>query len=165
MSARQSKGFRKASAHIESRIRKGAETRGFSVARVLTHWGDVVGEEIARVCQPVDMRYGKAGLGATLTVCTTGARAPMLEMQKEAIRARVNAVYGYAAVGKIRITQTAATGFAEEQSAYEAPKPPAKPPKAATQAAATVADPALRAALETLGGHVYSKSNHQDQDP
>lgn len=164
MSPGPRRGFKTAAAHIETRIRKGAETRGFSVTRVLTHWADVVGEDIARVCEPVDMRYGRAVLGATLTVCTTGARAPMLEMQKEAIRTRVNAIYGYAAVGKIRITQTAPTGFAEAQSTYDAPKKaPAPLPPEATRTVADVSDPDLRKALETLGGHVYSKSN--DQDP
>lgn len=163
MSPGPRRGFKKAAAHIETRIRKGAETRGFSVTRVLTHWSEVVGEDIARVCDPVDIRYGKAGLGATLTVCTTGSRAPMLEMQKETLRTRVNAIYGYAAVSKIRITQTAPTGFAEDQTAYAAPKKaPAQPSPEATKTVAGVGDPDLRKALETLGGHVYSKSNDQD---
>ncbi len=163
MSPGPRRGFKTAAAHIETRIRKGAETRGFSVTRVLTHWADVVGEDIARVCEPVDMRYGRAGLGATLTVCTTGARAPMLEMQKEAIRTRVNAIYGYAAVGKIRITQTVPTGFTEPKASYEAPtKRAVPPPPEAARQMAEVNDPDLRRALETLGRSVYSKSKDLD---
>ncbi|MEL7344969.1 MAG: DUF721 domain-containing protein, partial [Pseudomonadota bacterium] len=70
----------------------------------------------------------------------------------------------YAAVGKIRITQTAPTGFAEPKAGYDAPpKKPMSPSPKATKAAASVGDADLRRALETLGGHVYSKSN--DQDP
>jgi hypothetical protein len=42
----------------------------------------------------------------------------MLEMQKEILRARVNACYGYNAIARIRITQTAPTGFAEGQAAF-----------------------------------------------
>ena len=160
MSPTPRQGFKKAAAHVESRIRKGAESRGFSVSRVLTNWADVVGAEVAKVCDPVDMRYGRAGLGATLTLCTTGARAPMIEMQKEAIRARVNAVYGYAAVGKIRITQTAPTGFAEDQASYAPPpKRSAEPSPEIKASAAAIRDPELRAALETLGANVYSRSN------
>lgn len=163
MSPRKRQGFKTAAAHLETRIRKGAETRGFSVSRVLTHWADVVGEDISRVCDPVDMKYGRAGLGATLTICTTGARAPMLEMQKEAIRSRVNAVYGYAAVSKIRITQTAPTGFAEPKATYEAPpKRAVPPPPEAARHMAEVNDPDLRRALETLGRNVYSKSKDLD---
>ena len=35
--------------------------------------------------------YGKGGMGATLTLLTTGPMAPMVEMQKERLRERVNA--------------------------------------------------------------------------
>ena len=42
----------------------------------------------------------------------------MLEMQKEQLRAKVNAVYGYNAIARVRITQTAATGFAEGKVAF-----------------------------------------------
>ena len=47
-------------------------------------------------------------MGATLTLLTTGANAPMLEMQKEKLRQKVNAVYGYNAISRVRIT-----GFVE----------------------------------------------------
>lgn len=161
MSARTSprRSFRKASALVEARVRKAAESRGFSVSRVLTNWSDVVGVEVARVCEPVDVRYGKAGLGATLTICTTGAQAPILEMQKEAIRTRVNAAYGYAAVRQIRITQTAATGFAEEPASYSPPlKEPAEPPAEFRRQTVGISDPDLKSALENLAANVTSRT-------
>jgi len=103
------------------------------------------------------MSYGR-GFGATLTLLTTGAFAPIVEMQKERLREKVNAVYGYNAVSRIRITQTAATGFAEAQAAFE--------PKAADPSAEVVADArrdvqgvendALRDALEALGQNIHN---------
>ena len=42
----------------------------------------------------------------------------MLEMEKEHLREKVNAVYGYNAIARIRITQTASTGFAEGQADF-----------------------------------------------
>ena len=119
--------------------------------------------ELAAMARPVKVGYGRDGLGATLTLLTTGAQAPMLSMQCEAIRERVNACYGYRAIAKVRITQTAPTGFAEGEAAFA---PAAKPvsrspdPEVTAQAARTaqgVGDTELRLALEALGANVFSK--------
>jgi hypothetical protein len=158
------KGFARTSTLLRERIRKAGESRGFAVTRVLTHWQEIVGEEIAAICKPVDVKYGRQGIGATLTVLTTGAQAPMLEMQKERIRAKVNGVYGYNAIERLRITQTAATGFAEGQAMFT-PKP--KPARAvvpeeirdeAHDVAAPIADAGLRDALERLATNVLNKT-------
>ena len=156
---RRKRGFERASTLASGRIRSASETRGFAVSRLLTHWAEVVGPDIARVARPVDVKYGQ-GFGATLTLLTTGAEAPMLEMQKDAVRDRVNACYGYAAIQKVRITQTAATGFAEGRAVFD-PAPKQKPtvlpvkPEAA-EAARSVGDDTLRKALERLGTNVLS---------
>ncbi len=167
MSQRQSttKGFKRTATLLSDRIRKAGESRGFAVSRVLTHWAEIVGADLANVCRPVNVSYGRGGFGATLTILTTGAQAPMLEMQKEHLRTRVNAVYGYNAIARIRITQTAQTGFAEGQAVFlhadvtaKAPKPdPATQAKA--QAAATgIVDRDLRQALERLGQNVLTNA-------
>jgi len=155
------RGFQQAGALAASRIRAAGESRGFAVSRLLTHWAEVVGPDTARIARPVEVKYGR-GFGATLTLLTTGAEAPMLEMQKDAIRDRVNACYGYAAIQKVRITQTAATGFAEGRAVFDpAPKRPAAPAPVAPEArqvAEVVRDGDLRAALERLGTYVLSQT-------
>ncbi len=106
-----------------------------------------------------------SGIGATLTLLTTGANAPFVEMAKEALRARVNAVYGYNAVTRISITQTAPQGFAEAQAIFAGrpPRPAAPPPpdpavSAEAQATAEgVRDPGLREALEAMGRTILSR--------
>ena len=65
---------------MQTRIRTASETRGFAVTRLLTHWSEIVGEATSAIATPVNVSYGKGGMGATLTVLTTGAQAPMLEM-------------------------------------------------------------------------------------
>lgn len=134
------------------------------MSRVVTHWAEVAGQEIARIAQPVKISYGRGGLGATLTVLTTGAQAPMLEMQKEKLRDRVNAAYGYNAISRIHITQTAPTGFAEGQAAF-APKEKTRSPAPDPQKLADmhdtvtpVVDNELRAALERLGHNVLTNA-------
>ena len=160
-------GFKRASTLVQSRIRSAGESRGFAVSRLLTHWPDIVGPDIARAARPVEVTYGR-GMGATLTVLTTGAEAPMLEMQKETIRERVNACYGYAAISKVRLTQTSATGFSDGRADFDhAPKktaPDTVPKHVADKAhvaAEGVSDPSLRSALERLGTHVLSDRKQQ----
>lgn len=165
-SERRKRGFEPTSSLLMSRIRKAGETRGFAVARVLTHWADIVGAEISSIARPVEISYGRGGMGATLTVLTTGAQAPMLEMQKNTLRDRVNACYGYNAIARIRITQTASTGFAEGRAQFTpAPKRAAKPnPEIQTRVRAEtsdVTDAGLRQALESLGQNIYSKQKRR----
>ncbi|WP_375175895.1 DUF721 domain-containing protein [Pseudooceanicola sp.] len=156
-------GFKSASKLLETRIRQAGETRGFAVTRLLTHWEEIAGD-LATMARPVDVTYGRQGFGATLTLLTTGPMAPMVEMQKETLRGKVNAVYGYNAISRVRVTQTAATGFAEGQVDFtmkSAPQPKQPPaPEVLSRArdvADGVGDDSLRSALEALARNVLSK--------
>ncbi|WP_353474442.1 DciA family protein [Salipiger sp. H15] len=158
-------GFAKTSGLLNAQIRKASESRGFAQSRLLTHWDEIVGADIAAMARPVEVSYARQqGLGATLTLLTTGANAPLLEMQKEQLREKVNAVYGYNAIARVRITQTAATGFAEGRVAFghapkaEKPEPSPEIKAEAHRVAEDIHDEGLRAALERLAGNVISKS-------
>lgn len=156
------RGFSRASSLLQTRIRRASEGRGFAESRVLTHWAEIVGEDIASVARPVNVSFAKGGMGATLTVLTTGAQAPMLEMQKDKICERVNACYGYRAISRVRITQTAPTGFSEGRVNFDHAKPAPKvaSPEIKAEAqdlARDVASEDLRLALQSLGTHVLNK--------
>ena len=125
---RRTRGFEAAFGLLKDQVRKAGEARGFAIARLLTHWTEIAGEDMARITRPVKVGYGREGMGASLTLLTTGSHAPMVEMQKEKLRDRVNAVYGYAAISRILLTQTSATGFCEGQAEFT---PTAKPAAAA----------------------------------
>lgn len=161
------KGFARTSSLLRGKIRDASATRGFAQSRLLTEWEEIAGPDMARISRPVEVTYARGGMGATLVLLTTGANAPMLEMEKEKLRDRVNSVYGYSAIARVRITQTAPTGFAEGRVVFDAaPKPdlPAGPGQAARDAAAKQVAPVendeLRAALELLGAHIKTKSNN-----
>ncbi len=163
MARRQSttRGFKRTASVLSPRIRKAGEARGFAVSRLLTHWAEIVGEDIARAAHPVDISYGRQGFGATLTILTTGAEAPLIEMQKQQLREKVNAVYGYNAIARVRITQTAATGFGDAGPSFvHAPRPSPDPRVAgkADDLARPVENDDLRLALERLGRNVLSKN-------
>ena len=159
---RRQRGFEPASGLLKDRIRAAGETRGFAMSRLLTHWPEVAGEALARITRPVKMGYGREGMGATLTLLTASAHAPMVQMQLPALREKVNGVYGYNAISRIMLTQTSATGFAEGQAEFLAaprPEPPPDPALLAEAAstAAPVRDAGLRNALEILAQNVLKR--------
>lgn len=165
------RGFERTSGLLTQRIRAATESRGFAESRVLTHWAEIVGPEIAAIARPVSIGYGRGSFGATLSVLTTGAHAPMLQMQEPRLREKINAVYGYAAISRIRFTQTAPTGFAEGQAQFHpeakaAPAAPGEPCRTrAAEIASDVADEALRKALASLGAQVLNKKSRQPETP
>ncbi len=160
------RGFEPASGLLRDRIRTAGESRGFAVSRLLTAWAEIVGEASARITRPVQVSYGKGGFGATLTVLVQAAHAPMVQMQLPMIREKVNAVYGYAAIRRISLTQTAPVGFAEGQAVFvPAQSVPRPPDPAAVQKACDMArgvgDEGLRGALERLALDFHTRGTQK----
>ncbi|MCP5086771.1 MAG: DUF721 domain-containing protein [Rhodobacteraceae bacterium] len=155
---RSRRGFVQTGGILGAQIRQATEKRGFAETRLLTHWTETVGEAVAKIAQPIKVNYSRQGLGATLTVVCSGANAPMLQMQLPKIIERVNACYGYSAISRIHITQTAPTGFAEPASDFEAkPNEPTISPQAKQQIETSVedvSDDSLRKALADLGENI-----------
>lgn len=161
---RRMRGFEPASGLLKDRIRTAGESRGFAVTRLLTHWPDVVGADLARITRPIKVGYAKGSFGATLSLLVKPTDAPMVQMQLPRIRDRVNACYGYAAIGRVLLTQTAPMGFAEGQAQFLPPPPaaePAPPPPEvvakARDTATGVQDEGLRHALETLAQNILTR--------
>lgn len=159
---RRSRGFQAAASLLADRVQKAAEGRGFAVTRLLTHWPEIAGPQLAAVTRPVRISHPRGGFGATLTLLTTGPMAPMVEMQLPQLRDRVNACYGYNAVSRITLTQTAASGFAEGHASFaHAPRAPQAPDPAvvakAQGVAAQFSDPTLAQAMARLALNVASR--------
>ena len=162
---RRMRGFEAASGLLKEPIRHAGEKRGFAMTRLLTHWAEIVGEDMARITRPVKVGYGREGMGATLSLLCAAAHAPMVQMDLPRMTERVNAVYGYRAIARISLTQTAATGFAEGQAQF-APAPKAAAPQLdpeiaaeAARTAAPVQDEGLRTALEALAQNILTRRN------
>lgn len=170
---RRMRGFEAAASLVANRVRSVGESRGFAVARLLTHWPEVVGPEIAAQTRPVKINHGK-GFGATLTLLVPGAVAPLITMQMEQIRQRVNACYGFNAVARIALTQTAPTGFvdaqgfAEAQAGFAAARRTLRAPDPAqTAQAERIAqdfdDPQLAAAMRQMALNILSRRDTNDR--
>ncbi|MCC5970350.1 MAG: DUF721 domain-containing protein [Pararhodobacter sp.] len=159
------RGFESAAGLVRAPIRKAGESRGFAVTKLLTHWPEIAGRDLAALCRPVKVGYGQGGLGATLTVLASGAAAPLVQMQLPALKERVNACYGYAAIARIQVTQTAAQGFAEAQAPFTsgsniaAPSPQtvARAREVVNTLTEGVGDNGLKSALERLAENVLTR--------
>jgi hypothetical protein len=158
---RRKRGFEAASGLLKDRIRQVGESRGFAIMKLLTHWPEVAGAELAPISRPVKISYARDGMGATLILLAKAAHAPMIQMQLPRLKDRINAVYGYNAIARITLTQTAPTGFAEGQAEFiPAPKTAKAPPIPTSEAKAVaegVGDNALRSALEQLAANVMNR--------
>lgn len=167
---RRKRGFERTFGLVQSRIREATEARGFSETRLLTHWEDIVGEQTAGMSRPIKVSYAKGGFGATLTLLTNGAFAPMVQAELPKIRERVNAVYGYNAISRIHVTQTAPTGFSEGRVAFSMPKKELAPELSKDVIAEAkimsdgVQDEGLRHALEQLAGTFLSRQSTQTKE-
>ncbi|MBF9029521.1 DUF721 domain-containing protein [Rhodobacterales bacterium HKCCE3408] len=157
------RGFEPASKLIGAELRSPMRKRGFAEAKLLTRWPEIVGSEIAELAVPVTLKHGQQ-MGGTLVLLTTGSAAPLVQMRAEEIKARVNACYGYRAVSRVSVTQTAASGFAEGQAEFAAKRKetrPAEPDPAAMNEAEAVigriGDERLRAALARMARRALVK--------
>ncbi len=159
--------FKHVSGLLQGQIRGVGEKRGIPIARLLTHWAEIVGDDIARIARPLNISYSRDGLGGTLTLLAPGPQAPILAMKLESIRNRVNACFGYSAISGIRISQVAPADFyrsgpTEGQQRKTAPEEVAPIIRdRARKAVAEVSDDELRHALERFGEGVLSNLNRK----
>ncbi len=171
MSKRESTthGFKHAASFLRSDLRRVGESRGFSTSEILTRWEEIAGPDLSKVSRPVDVKFTADGFGATLRILVSGAHAPLIEMQKEGLRQRVNQIYGFNAISRIRFTQTAAEGFSNgvaafltESSTEIAKKVDPTVTKKVRKFTNDIQDLRLRGALELLGTSVLSHNKEKE---
>lgn len=128
---------------------------GFVQSSIVSRWREIVGERYARVSAPESIRFpqGKRSDG-TLNMTVAGAHAPMMQHVIPEIIERVNRFFGYGAVAKVVIRQGEIPRPAEPSA-----RPPREPVSVELgESLRTVADPELRAVLESLAQGVAANS-------
>lgn len=160
---RRNRGALPISALVGRVIGPVARKRGFAAADLIAAWAEVVGAELAGCTRPEKIVWprGEANsdLPGVLTIRVEGPRAVVVQHQLGQIVERVNAFFGYAAVGPVRIVQAPLGRTAK-------PPPPDEQPLSAEDEArlratiGTVEDQPLREALDRLGRGVL-KSHKQ----
>ncbi len=132
---------------------------GFVQSSIVTRWREIVGERYARASSPESIRFphGKREEGV-LTILTNGAHAPMMQHVAPVIMEKVNLFFGYQAVAKVVFRQ----GDIAQKAALPVTAPlPIAEPVDLGDSLRTVADPELRAVLESLARGVAAQSEIQ----
>jgi hypothetical protein len=134
---------------------------GFIQGSIVSRWAEIVGERYAKVSSPESIRFptGKKAGGA-LTLLVDGAHAPLIQHLTPMIVERVNRFFGYAAVNWI---------------VFKRGRPPAAPPRPQRpqlrpvpmelgEGLREIADPELRACLESLASRIAASSGPPSLD-
>jgi hypothetical protein len=128
---------------------------GFIQSAIVSRWAEIVGERYARVSSPESIRFptGRKSSGV-LTLLVEGTHSPLLQHLSPLIIERVNRFFGYEAVNRIVFRQ----GKPPARRAVPA-RPQLRPvPKELGEGLRQIADPELRACLESLAGRIAATS-------
>lgn len=128
-----------------------AGRRGLAGADIIAHWRAIVGDELADACAPEKIAWPRAPhgeeAGGVLHVRVDGPLAVEVQHRADEILARVNQMFGYAALARLRIVQAPLPGR---------DRPPPRTPHAPAGPAAEDGGD-LAAALARLARAVHRK--------
>ena len=151
------------SALIGRVIKPVARKRGFAAADLIAAWREVVGGELAECTRPEKIVWPRgdanSDLPGVLTLRVDGPRAVIVQHQTGQIVERVNAFFGYRAVGQVRLVQAPLGSTAKPARADEGPLPREDEARLKSAVSGIDSEP-LRAALDRLGRGVL-KGNKQ----
>ena len=124
---------------------------GFVQGAIVSRWAEIVGERYAKVSSPESIRFptGRKS-GGVLTLQVEGAHSPLLQHLSPLIIERVNRFFGYEAVNRVVFRQGRPPA-----RRVETERPQLSPvPKELGEGLRQIADPELRACLESLAGRI-----------
>ena len=131
-----------------------AQKRGFAAADLIAGWAEVVGADLAEWTRPEKVVWPRGEANSdrpgVLTLRVDGPRAVLVQHQLGQIIERVNAFFGYAAVGHVRIVQAPLDRIAKPTPDRQQPLAPEDEARLRT-ATSAVEDQNLREALDRLG--------------
>ena len=131
-----------------------ARKRGLARAELLSWWPDIVGAAYAGHTAPERIRWPRDGTTATLIVRCDPALSLQFAHETDRVRERVNAYFGYPAVGAVRIVQkTLGSGRPESSKADSGPRI-----SAATKDRLDRFEGPLRESLRALARNILARS-------
>lgn len=154
-------GMRALAAPISAVARPVLKRRGLAGGRIVAEWPEIVGAALAACSCPERLNQPRSGGPGTLKIRVDGPLAIELQHLEPVIIERINGYFGYQAVERLAMIR----GPLPPRPVAAVEKPPAPDADALRGAAAQVAgieDEALRAALESLGGHVLARAARSD---
>ncbi len=132
--------------------------QGFAASDLVTHWPEIVGEEIAALAEPLKIQWSRedgldAAEPATLMLRVEGPAAIEVQHMIPIILERVNQFLGWRAVGRVRLRQAPNP----RPALVVRPPPLSAAEKEAVAVTLNVQDEGLREALSRLGAAVKRK--------
>ena len=111
--SRRRRGARAVADLIGDALKPAAKKRGFASTDLFRNWAEIVGPVFADVTQPERLSWprrldddGEQGFEpAVLTVRCEGSRALLLQHEAPTVVERINAVFGFPAVARLKIVQ------------------------------------------------------------
>jgi hypothetical protein len=130
--------------------------QGFAAREIVTHWPEIVGDEIAAVAEPIRMQWPRNPEGATpatLVLRVEGPAAIEVQHQSGLVIERVNRFFGWQAIDRLAFRQAPLRGQRRR------PQRARIDPDMAARIAhsLTIEHPALRDALGRLGAALRRK--------
>jgi hypothetical protein len=140
--------------------------RGFAGASVISSWPAIVGEELAGVAAPIEVKFPhRRNDQATLVLqVASGAAATLLQMKAPLLIERVNAFLGAGTVGRIEARQGPLPKPRGRKTDESAPLS-ADEETGIVQAVNGVASAEIRDALQRLGVAVARRNRRQGATP
>lgn len=137
-------------------VSKAIRAKGFAEAEIVTRWGRIVGEELARATVPIKLQFPRGQrAGATLHVRTVSAFAPLLQQRAPHVIELVNRFLGYAAVARMEVKQGPLPDVTVSKELEKRPLNAVQNQRLAEIVGDGDLSP-LRAAVKSLGEHVFS---------
>ena len=148
---------------VPALTRKSMEKYGFSTAALFADWAQIVGSDLATHATPLRLRWPRAATDAVeATGESVGRGAATLHLQVNAARAldvqykaaqivdRINAYFGYRAVGELRIVQAPVPAAPRPTTPRDIVSVMSARPASTGAQLASVGDERLRELLERL---------------
>lgn len=160
-------GTRSLASLVPGLTKKAVGKRGFTDARILNEWDQIVGVDLARHAHPDRLTFPRGRRDAgTLHIRALGPMATELQHLEPVLVSRINMHFGYKAISGIKLMQVPPTrptshkaGPGRLGAAPKPPQPPADPDRLAQMKIdlQRVEDPELRAVLLRIGESVLCR--------
>jgi len=158
-------GFRAVAEAVAPIVQPSVRKRGLGAERLLERWPEVIGGQLCRQIWPERLAFarGRRQDGVLHLCVSSGAAAIEVQHLEPVIVERINSIFGYRAVAKLRLTH----GRLPPPAPAEMPPSPTAQSSAIapdveeslTQELQGIEDDELRLALHKLGCAVLSRSS------
>jgi hypothetical protein len=141
--------------HFEKLTKASFARYGFAYGELMARWPDIVGETLARHCEPERIKWPRGSgemaqkLGGTLVIRAEPGRSLDLQYQSHQIIERINQFYGYGAVTSVKVMQGHVTSAKTLKNKENLLDPETE--KVLETQLESIADERLKQALHRLG--------------